>query len=78
MGAGGAAGGVAAGGGAAGGGAAGGAAAGGATAGPAGMDTIKVGDPEDPQAVKQKASPANAAKEAVQKSKDALKGLFGR
>jgi hypothetical protein len=78
MGAGGAAGGVAAGGGAAGGGAAGGAAAGGATAGPAGMETIKVGDPEDPQAVKQKASPANAAKEAVQKSKDALKGLFGR
>jgi hypothetical protein len=68
MGAGGAAGGVAAGGGA----------AGGATAGPAGMETIKVGDPEDPQAVKQKASPANAAKEAVQKSKDALKGLFGR
>jgi len=72
MGAGGAAGGVAAG------GAAGGAAPGGAATGPAGIETSKVGDGEDPEAVKPKATPANAAKEAVQKSREALKGLFGR
>ncbi len=52
----------------------GGAAAGGA----AGNETVNVGEGEDPQVVKQKASPANAAKDAVLKSKEALKGLFGR
>jgi hypothetical protein len=67
----------------AGGGATGGTGAAGAAAGaPAATGTVKVGEGEGTgtgeQVVTQKPSPTNAAKDAVLKGKDALKGLFGR
>jgi len=55
-----------------------GGAAGGPATGATGTETLKPAEGQDPQAVQQKASPTNAAKDAMQKSKDALKGLFGR